>query len=349
MQMKRYFLLILFTGLVTVASSCKKEAAEQVEVMFDVRVPENVGSKAVLGLNPDFAKKLSVAIYDSSTREYLRDVRIETVKDFGNGLDAQVRATLVKGQRYDVAFWADALDGDYYTFNPDAGTVTVNYDRMAVNNNLSTDAWFHVEKNMLVSSGNNIDDMSVELSRPLAQINIGTKDYSAACGAGITVVRSAVQIKGVARTLDLFSGTGMDLIEDAISLSAAHIPYVSDNTTLTVNFKENDTADEYEYLSVCYILPHTSDVVVDQYPEKTSLVDVSMDFYEEGNAHPVNWVDEDNKENTVYNVPVLANYRTNIVGSNVLTDDGTFNLIIIPEYLGRYYNNDSGIFEQDMF
>ena len=40
MQMKRYFLLILFTGLVTVASSCKKEAAEQVEVMFDVRVPE---------------------------------------------------------------------------------------------------------------------------------------------------------------------------------------------------------------------------------------------------------------------------------------------------------------------
>lgn len=344
--MKRYFLIALLVCFASAVSSCKKETAELVSVTFDVRVPENIGSKAVLGLNPDFEKKLTLAIYETSTGEYLPDASFEIVKDFGNGVEAQVRATLVKGQRYDVAFWVDAKEGDYYTFNPVAKTVNVNYDKMASNNNLSTDAWFHVEKNMLVSYGNNIDDIAIELRRPLAQINIGTKDYAAAQGAGITVTKSAIQITGVARTLDLFSGTGMDVIEEEISLSAALIPYVTANTMLTVNFKEDNSTDEYEYLSVCYVLPHTSNTVIDKYPEKTSLVDIRVDFYEDGNSHPINWEDANNKENQITNVPVLANYRTNIVGSNVLTDDGTFNLIIIPEYLGLYYNGDSGLFDQ---
>lgn len=345
--MKRYFLIALLVCFASAVSSCKKEPVGFVEVTFDVSVPENIGSKAVLGLNPDFAKKLTLAIYETSTGEYLPDARFEIVKDFGTGMNAQVRATLVKGQRYDVAFWADSQEGGYYTFNAAAKTVTVNYDKMATNNNLSTDAWFHVEKNMLVSYDTNIDDVAIELRRPLAQINIGTKDYASAQGAGITVTKSAIQITGVAKTLDLFSGTGMDIIEEEISLAAALIPYATGNTTLTVNFKEDNTTDEYEYLSVCYVLPHTSNTVLDNYPEKTSLVDISVDFYEDGNSHPINWEDENNKENQITNVPVLANYRTNIVGSNVLTDDGTFNLIIIPEYLGLYYNNDSGIFDQE--
>lgn len=324
--MKKLFFYSAAVLAMVFAASCQKETVSSakegdlVEVTFQVAMPETIGTKVIIGQNPvpDFNKKLTFAVYRNG--EYLPNAIASVTKDFGTGTTATVSVTLVKGQNYDFLFWADYANSGYYTVNPGAKTATVNYDVIATNNNVNADAWYHVEKSFKVTDNTSLNNNGITLRRPLAQINVGTQDYDTAVAAGVTVTKSQTVIKGVAKTLDLFTGEGKDAVD--ITLAPAEIPY-SDGTTLTAYYDpQTQTGTEYQYMSVSYVLPMAT-------ANPNSTVDYSIYFYENGNATQVNDII------TVNSLPIRKNYRTNLINASVLTEEFAFNIVIDPMFDGE--------------
>lgn len=167
---------------------------------------------------------------------------------------------------------------------------------------------------------------TITLRRPLAQINVGTLDYQEAVNAGVTITKSNVTVSKVASTLDFFTGKTSNPVD--VTFAVHTTPMLSlpqGDNTLTVYYG-TEKEKEYDYLSLNYIL--VADDSATGFDK--SLVDFKVDFYEEGNSNPVNDPIE------IPNVPVRRNYRTNIVGDAVLTQEFDFEIIIDPLFYGEY-------------
>ena len=314
------------------AASCQQEKidasaakdCELVEVTFEIAATD-LTTKAIIGHEPNFIKNLQVGIYRNGT--YLPDVQAKVTEEFGRGLTAKVSVVLVKGQKYDVAFWADHVGNKYYTVKFDAEEagqnyplVTVDYEEGAANN-IYRDAWCAVLKNYHVTDAS-IAGETITLSRPLAQVNVGTQDYDLAVDAGVTVTGSAMTITNAATKLNMFTGETSEPVEVALERSALPAQ------TLTIYYQEANEA-EYDYLGMNYIL-------VSNVPgTEKELVTVELDFYEDGNDTPIN------DHITVQNVPVRRNYRTNLIAADVLTQAFDFNVVIDPLFDGEYDGWDS--------
>ncbi len=326
------------------AASCQQETLETpvakdgdlVEVTFEVSTAD-LQTKAIIGHNPTFDKALQVGVYRDGA--YLPDVKPEVTVDFGTGLEAKVKVTLVKGQKYDIAFWADAKQSsavieDYYTVTFDAEDasgknyplVEVNYEVGAAND-IHRDAWCTVLKDYKVTD-KSIEGETVTLTRPLAQVNVGTHDYQLAVNAGVKVTASAVKITNAATQLNMFTGETSNPANEPVILERATIPHCfNPSETLTVHYNDPQSAPvEYDYLGVNYIL-------VSNVPGyEKDLVKVELDFYEDGNDNPVN------DHITVENVPVRRNFRTNLIAEDVLTQEFEFTIVIDPLHNGEYVN-----------
>lgn len=308
------------------AASCQKEVSpelgkgEAVEVTFTIS-NEAIQSKAVVGEAPEWDKELTFGVYRNG--QLLSPAVYSVTDDFGTDNEATVTVTLVKGQTYDFVFWADSKGTNYYTVDLENKNVTVNYGGLVANNKYR-DAWYATLEGYKVTDSNLNQDIT--LRRAVAQINVGTLDYSAAQTAGVTVTKSEVTVKGVANVLNLFSGKtegNVDVTFEAEALPMNTLP--AGENTLSV-YKGQDQATEYEYLSLNYVL------VADNSADGTEkgLVTFVVDFYEDGNDQPVNNPIEIN------NVPVRRNYRTNIISENILTDMSTFSIVIDPAFDGEY-------------
>ena len=330
------------------AASCQQEKLDApaakdgdlVEVTFEVST-EDLQTKAVIGHNPDFDKTLQVGVYRDGA--YLPDVQPVVTTDFGTGTTAKVKVVLVKGQKYDVAFWADAKETadvveDYYTVKFDAEDnagknypqITVDYETGAAND-IYRDAWCTVLKDYKVTD-KSIEGETITLTRPLAQINVGTKDYQLAVNAGVTVTGSAMTITNAATQLNMFTGETSAPV--SVVLERSQIPHYfttdpATPTTLTVYYNDPDNAPvEYDYLGLNYIL--VSNVNEPGYDK--DIVTVELDFYEDGNNAPIN------DHIVVENVPVRRNFRTNLIANDVLTQEFDFTVVIDPLYYGEYVN-----------
>lgn len=330
------------------AASCQQEKLDApaakdgdlVEVTFEVSTAD-LQTKAVIGHNPDFDKTLQVGVYRDGA--YLPDVQPVVTTDFGTGTTAKVKVVLVKGQKYDVAFWADAKETadvveDYYTVKFDAEDnagknypqITVDYETGAAND-IYRDAWCTVLKDYKVTD-KSIEGETITLTRPLAQINVGTKDYQLAVNAGVTVTGSAMTITNAATQLNMFTGETSAPV--SVVLERSQIPHYfttdpATPTTLTVYYNDPDNAPvEYDYLGLNYIL--VSNVNEPGYDK--DIVTVELDFYEDGNDAPIN------DHIVVENVPVRRNFRTNLIANDVLTQEFDFTVVIDPLYYGEYVN-----------
>ena len=304
--MKRY-LLSTFTiaAAALLVTSCNDEmdnglkTGDEGTVTFTAQLPSEMGTRAFAdGLT---AKHLQYAVYEAGQSTPLPVFGDETTvvgeAEMVN-LKKSVTLKLTSGKSYDVIFWADATTDSPYTFNPASREVSVDYSKVN-NNSDNCDAFF--KKETITVSGN--QSVDVKLTRPFAQVNIGTDDFDAAKASGLEVTQTEVVAKAFA-TLNLATGEVADEADRTFTMKA--IPTASDG--------EFPVAGGYKYLSMDYLL-----VGADK-----ATVDVVFNY-----GGPQN--------RTFTNVPVQRNYRTNIYGS-LLTNTTDFNVVIEPAFATTNYN-----------
>ena len=302
--MKRY-LLSTFTiaAAALLVTSCNDEmdnglkTGDEGTVTFTAQLPSEMGTRAFAdGLT---AKHLQYAVYEAGQSTPLKVFGDETTvvgeAEMVN-LKKSVTLKLTSGKSYDVIFWADATTDSPYTFNPASQEVSVDYSKVN-NNSDNCDAFF--KKETITVSGN--QSVDVKLTRPFAQVNIGTDDFDAAKASGLEVTQTEVVAKAFA-TLNLATGKVADEADRTFTMKA--IPTASDG--------EFPVAGGYKYLSMDYQL-----VGADK-----ATVDVAFNY-----GGPQN--------RTFTNVPVQRNYRTNIYGS-LLTNTTDFNVVIEPAFSGEF-------------
>lgn len=304
--MKRY-LLSTFTiaAAALLVTSCNDEmdnglkTGDEGTVTFTAQLPSEMGTRAFAdGLT---AKHLQYAVYEAGQSTPLKVFGDETTvmgEAEMNNLKQTVSLKLTTGKTYDVIFWADATTDSPYTFNPASQKVSVDYSKVN-NNSDNCDAFF--KKETITVSGN--QSVDVKLTRPFAQVDIGTDDFDAAKASGLEVTQTEVVAKAFA-TLNLATGEVADEADRTFTMKA--IPTASDG--------EFPVAGGYKYLSMDYLL-----VGADK-----ATVDVVFNY-----GGPQN--------RTFTNVPVQRNYRTNIYGS-LLTNTTDFNVVIEPAFATTNYN-----------
>lgn len=304
--MKRY-LLSTFTiaAAALLVTSCNDEmdnglkTGDEGTVTFTAQLPSEMGTRAFAdGLT---AKHLQYAVYEAGQSTPLKVFGDETTvvgEAEMNNLKQTVSLKLTTGKTYDVIFWAaDNSAKKPYIFDPLTQTVKITYTNVYSNNDIC-DAFFKKET-ITVSGNQNVD---VKLTRPFAQVNIGTDDFDAATIAGLNLTQT--QVKATAG--------------DILNLATGKME--GTEATRTFKMKAIPTADDgafpvagYKYLLMAYI------------PISDTKETVDMTFGYNGKS----------SFRSFTNVPLQRNYRTNIYGS-LLTNSVDFNVVIEPAFSGEF-------------
>ncbi len=292
--MKKVFFAFLAIGAMTLASCSNedmdvKPAGAEGTVTFTASLPASVQSRDYS--DGQTAKNLTYAIYEAGQGDAEQTPLITGTATFNN-LKATVTTTLATGKTYDIIFWAQA-DNAPYAFDTAKKTVTATYDGITANNE-SLDAFFWAEKDLTVTGP---VSKTITLTRPFAQVNVGTNDFALAEKAGLTVTQSSLSFStNVANAINLYSGAVSG--EAEVTFGLANIPA-----------GETFPVANYDYLAMAYVLVAA---------EKQTL-DVTLA------------TDGTPNKPVFASVPVQRNYRTNIYGA-LLTNPAVFNVEINPDY-----------------
>lgn len=307
--MKKVTIFGMFAALM-LANSCSE----------DNSVPQADSSLAQVTFKVSADGALTRAISDGTTVDELvyrvfdkngnPIARLPLVKEAAADLSSghTVALTLAKGQTYKVAFWAQKAGNTAYTVN-DNMQVAVNYS--GANNDESRDAFFNAVEITVK------DDVAqtVELKRPFAQLNVGstTADWNAAVNSGAIVTESKVTVKQAATTLNVLDGKVSGAAD--VNFTYAAKP----GESLKVDADGDGTKEDYEYLSMSYILPNDAT----DGTQKT-LASAEFTFKAASGTEIV-------VKNGLQNLPLQRNYRTNIVG-NILSGTTTFTVVVDPAF-----------------
>ena len=293
--MKKILFLGAIAAMLLGTTACSNDMEPKMTdgtVQFKVELPGAIESRAIS--DGTTATKLDVACYDANGNKLAVEPKVKT--DFVNR-EATVTYQLVKGQKYQFAFFAHAAEAPYQ-FN--AGTklsectfnVTDGYTGTAcLSNTENRDAFYATLTDYEVTA--NVTE--VTLYRPFAQLNFGTDDLAAAAAAGITPDQTKVTVKQVATSFNLSTGATTGTVDATFDFAARP------NETLNVENKD------YAWMAMNYFLV----------PNNEANVDVEMTV--NTNKQPVTV--------PVTSVPVKKNHRTNILGS-LFTQEGNFKVII---------------------
>ena len=270
-------------------------------VTFNVSIPELATRAAGDGTS---ANKLYWGVYDHNDK-LLSSISNTTEGKVFIGSD-NVKLTLAKDRSYSVIFWAANNDNSMCNVNWTERKMTVSPTNA---NQESYDAFCAYVPIENVSGYMTRD---IKLSRPFAQINIGTADVEEAEKSGLIVENTKVTIEGLPVSYNFADGT------------------TEENCTFTYEYPSQATSfdnesfpvDGYEYLAMNYALVSRD----------KELVDITFTYK-----------DNEDKEHSrsFSSVPVQRNYRTNIYG-NILTGDADYNVEILPGFDAEY-NDDKSV------
>ena len=278
------------------ASCAKDEAAVtsgEALVTFNVAASQ-IGSRAYGdGVT---ANDLEYAIYEKGS--YAQPLIAKSIDDAfaDDAMSTTFSEKLVKGKTYIALFWADA-ENDPYEIDWTKQTVKIANPAALKAQDENLDAFFKAHE---IAVGQEAQTETVELTRPFAQLNIGTSDTADARTAGLVVEKTEVSVRAYT-TLNLLNGE----VADAMQLTYAmdEIPS-GENATFTVKEKT------YDHLSMNYLLVNQKELV-------------TVDFTVNDGTSNIN-------KSTFAQVPVERNYKTFIVGE-LLTSAVDFEVIIIPD------------------
>lgn len=271
------------------------------KITFTAQLPAELGSRAFS--DGTSAKSLSYYVYKHGEKEALITGTTPI------NLTTSVSLDLVNGETYDVVFLAQSSDAPegLYSYAPDTQNFTVNYTKAAQNND-NCDAFYAVKK-VTVAGGTT---EPVDLYRPFAQVNFGTNDatkpaVTAAYGEGLSNLTTTLGFEAkMPNVLNLVSG---ELSGSAtVSFDAAGVP------SLAAFPAGNNPMDGYSYLSMNYVLAPAG---------QNTVTDLTMQVMK--GEQVMNTLN-------VPNVPMRANYQTNIYGS-LLTSTTDFTVTIQPAFL----------------
>ena len=285
-------------------AGCNKEADVKTadgplaEVSFTV---DFAGLQTKAWADGNTVDELLAGVYNAETGEYYDKVSTSATGILPvavTGGKATFKATLVKGQSYNIVFWAQKSGTGYYDVDFAAKKLTVDYKGVA--NDEARDAFYTVYPTGTITG---TVEETVTLKRPFAQINVLTTDEDVAAAAKLNVAfsKSAMKIAKVNDTMDLLTGETSGEVD---------VEYTANvNTEATI-------LQGYTYVAMNYILAAA---------DKANK-DLSFDVELTGTSTVDNTVE-------VPNVPVRRNWRTNIVG-NVFTADAVYTVVVDPIFDG---------------
>lgn len=220
---------LMFALLMAGIQSCADngEEANLVEVGFTATLPNDPQSRS-FGKG-DYVNTLVVGVFDDQYQEIYR--KLYPI----NGASVNITLALAQSQTYHFVFWAYDVNQNIYDIS-DLKSIKMN----ALPNPItfaqaeSMDAFFAVKEQVVVMGDK---DYSIELVRPLAQINVGTTG---------------------APMLTTF------IAKDASDTFHPFINEVSGKTVYTWNFEETINkkisagGEEYNYLAMGYVFAPTT-------------------------------------------------------------------------------------------
>lgn len=317
--MKRYFKTIAAVVLAVLAvAACQKENLGEVapdgreaEVKLTLTSPQ-IGTKSYA--DGQTVNKVFVHVYQQDVDGNLKYIAPAAagesatpsqVVDMTSGA-AKYSTRLVTGQKYTFVFWAECLGAaaSPYTYDPATKTVTVSYAGVAGNDE-TRDAFCNVLKDVEITGAYSSD---VKLYRPFAQLNFGVtnEDYAAAKAAGLEVTAAKVKLTNAATSLNLLDGTVLGA--ETVTFASATLP-ADPNAILTAGGKN------YKYVAMDYVLVGKA---------AKTLSDVTLTLTATGTQSTT-------PKFTYSNVPLQANYRTNIVG-NLFTSPAEVQIEVTPGF-----------------
>ncbi|MBE6189188.1 MAG: hypothetical protein E7143_08710 [Rikenellaceae bacterium] len=301
--MKNIFRFLMAVAVLFTASCTKEDISSsigggEVEVTFSASLPE-LGTRAYA----DGAKATTLRYYVYEGDNYLRGISSETLgtTTLTNG-KAVVTLPLLKGMTYNIIFWADN-GSDIYTIDPATKVLSVDYTGVMSNDD-SRDAFYKYLTNVDPTDAVKIKEQAkVTLTRPFGQLNAATSDYDNVENNGVKLTTSSLKVTTFSK-LNLETGVATDPVEVTFDATAMPCTLTPDKEILKSG---------YEYLSMNYLLPGTVDA---EYTFKGKRSDNSeVEF----------------TGTTYTNVPVKANYRTNILGK-LLTASTEFTVTIEKDF-----------------
>ena len=305
--MKKFIYSVIGLATLLLAAGCQREVnggrdGDLVDASFSVSL-EGLQTKAYS--DGTSATKLQVLVYNS--KGYLENVSKlnETIN-----ISTTVNLKLVKGETYDIVFWAQDPTCTAYTIDKTNAKLTVTTTGDA--NDEKRDAFYNEITFGPVEGPIN---ETVKLHRPFAQINVldNINDWNAAVDNSINFTGSSMKVKAP-NALNLKSGEASGEVEYTFNVKT-----IDPDADSKYPILSKDGTKAYKYIAMNYILAGDK-----------ALQDVNFGVY------------RDNETDALYstevpNVPYQRNFRTIIIG-NIFAVDGVFNVIIVPEYETPDYN-----------
>ena len=270
------------------AASCQQEMldpqAEGTTVTYTVEVPDAIATKAigdVFTLHYEVYRQGDLSNLDA-------DPIYEGTKSFSGG-KADVQLEFVKDQEFTVLFWAQQTETD--AFKVQAYDITDLREvslKTLVANDLTAEVF---AGNDHVVDCQSDKDGKVVLVRPVAQLNIattvagltlGTSNSATSSTVEVNPQRSKVVVNGLYGTYNVADGT---------------VDAKAERTYTEAVVPGTEFKNTYKLMATNYLgfIPQAGDNV-----------EVKFTIYTE---------EDGNIEHTVSNVPVKANYQTNILGN----------------------------------
>ncbi len=298
--MKRTLYSSLALGAVLGLASCASDEPlgnrqNDGSVTFTVALPE-MATRAFGDAGTINCNELLYTVYDAEGNNII--LPTETKTAFGQGvLTDNVTLQLVANQEYKIVFYAHNNGSQFSTYTD--GKLTVDYTKANINSEI--DDAFYVAYPFTADG----TAKTVTLTRPFAQLNIGTDDLGEAAVQNIlaNITSTLTVSQGLKNSMDLIAGTtSVEGTLDDVTFTPAGAPAV--NTDFPVTGYSN-------LLSAYLLVPDTQDMIDATYVLKNG-----------------------EKEIRTLNLaatPVRMNYRTNVYGS-LLTTQQPFNVEIEPNF-----------------